>query len=61
MPYLGYDVQWDRKTLKCIYCSIAPHTQELGVTRQTLYQHFGPDGALRLDGPKGKYYHFEVA
>jgi DNA invertase Pin-like site-specific DNA recombinase len=26
--------------------------RELGVTRQTLYRHVGPDGALRLDGRK---------
>ena len=26
--------------------------RELGVTRQTLYRHIGPDGALRLDGQK---------
>ena len=26
--------------------------QELGVTRQTLYRHVGPDGALRDDGRK---------
>ncbi len=26
--------------------------KELGVTRQTLYRHFGPDGALRQDGQK---------
>lgn len=25
---------------------------ELGVTRQTLYRHIGPDGSLRLDGQK---------
>ena len=26
--------------------------KELGVTRQTLYRHLGPDGALRQDGQK---------
>lgn len=26
--------------------------RELGVTRQTLYRHVGPDGALRHDGRK---------
>lgn len=26
--------------------------KELGVTRQTLYRHLGPDGALRHDGQK---------
>jgi hypothetical protein len=26
--------------------------RELGVTRQTLYRHVGPDGALRPDGRK---------
>jgi len=26
--------------------------RELGVTRQTLYRHVGPDGALREDGRK---------
>jgi DNA-binding phage protein len=26
--------------------------KELGVTRQTLYRHLGPDGALRQDGRK---------
>ena len=26
--------------------------RELGVTRQTLYRHVGPDGALRPDGCK---------
>jgi transposase-like protein len=26
--------------------------RELGVTRQTLYRHVGPDGALRKDGRK---------
>jgi transposase-like protein len=26
--------------------------RELGVSRQTLYRHVGPDGALRLDGRK---------
>jgi len=26
--------------------------QELGVTRQTLYRHIGPDGSLREDGKK---------
>ena len=26
--------------------------QELGVTRQTLYRHVGPDGTLREDGRK---------
>jgi len=26
--------------------------KELGVTRQTLYRHVGPDGALREDGRK---------
>ena len=25
---------------------------ELGVTRQTLYRHVGPDGTLRPDGEK---------
>jgi DNA invertase Pin-like site-specific DNA recombinase len=25
---------------------------ELGITRQTLYRHIGPDGSLRLDGQK---------
>jgi DNA invertase Pin-like site-specific DNA recombinase len=25
---------------------------ELGITRQTLYRHVGPDGSLRLDGKK---------
>jgi hypothetical protein len=25
---------------------------ELGVTRQTLYRHIGPDGSLREDGSK---------
>jgi hypothetical protein len=25
---------------------------ELGITRQTLYRHVGPDGALREDGKK---------
>jgi DNA invertase Pin-like site-specific DNA recombinase len=25
---------------------------ELGVTRQTLYRHIGPDGALRADGER---------
>jgi DNA invertase Pin-like site-specific DNA recombinase len=35
-----------------------PHTvvselcKELGVTRQTLYRHLGPDGSLRKDGQK---------
>jgi len=26
--------------------------RELGVTRQTLYRHVGPDGSLRPDGRK---------
>lgn len=26
--------------------------RELGITRQTLYRHIGPDGSLRLDGQK---------
>jgi len=26
--------------------------KELGVTRQTLYRHLGPDGSLREDGQK---------
>jgi DNA invertase Pin-like site-specific DNA recombinase len=26
--------------------------RELGVTRQTLYRHIGPDGSLREDGQK---------
>ena len=26
--------------------------KELGVTRQTLYRHLGPDGVLRQDGQK---------
>jgi transposase-like protein len=26
--------------------------KELGVTRQTLYRHLGPDGSLREDGKK---------
>ena len=26
--------------------------RELGVTRQTLYRHVGPDGKLRRDGKK---------
>jgi hypothetical protein len=26
--------------------------RELGVTRQTLYRHVGPDGALRHDGKR---------
>lgn len=26
--------------------------RELGITRQTLYRHVGPDGALRKDGRK---------
>jgi predicted transcriptional regulator len=26
--------------------------EELGVTRQTLYRHVGPDGSLREDGRK---------
>jgi transposase-like protein len=26
--------------------------RELGVTRQTLYRHVGPDGALRSDGKR---------
>jgi len=26
--------------------------RELGVTRQTLYRHVGPDGSLRVDGQK---------
>ena len=26
--------------------------KELGVTRQTLYRHIGPDGMLRQDGQK---------
>ena len=26
--------------------------KELGVTRQTLYRHLGPDGSLRRDGQK---------
>jgi DNA-binding phage protein len=26
--------------------------KELGVTRQTLYRHLGPDGVLRHDGQK---------
>lgn len=26
--------------------------KELGATRQTLYRHLGPDGALRQDGQK---------
>ena len=25
---------------------------ELGITRQTLYRHIGPDGSLRIDGKK---------
>ena len=25
---------------------------ELGITRQTLYRHIGPDGSLRKDGKK---------
>jgi hypothetical protein len=26
--------------------------KELGITRQTLYRHVGPDGALREDGKR---------
>ena len=26
--------------------------RELGVTRQTIYRHVGPDGSLRCDGRK---------
>ena len=29
---------------------IGPLSRELGVTRQTLYRHVGPDGSLRSDG-----------
>jgi len=31
---------------------VADLCQELGVTRQTLYRHVGPDGSLRKDGQK---------
>ena len=30
--------------------NISDLCRELGVTRQTLYRHVGPDGALRHDG-----------
>ena len=31
---------------------VADLCAELGVTRQTLYRHVGPDGSLRPDGQK---------
>lgn len=32
--------------------NVADLAEELGVTRQTLYRHIGPDGALRPDGER---------
>jgi hypothetical protein len=32
--------------------SVGALCEELGITRQTLYRHVGPDGTLRGDGRK---------
>jgi hypothetical protein len=32
--------------------SVGDLCREVGVTRQTLYRHVGPDGSLRHDGEK---------